>query len=1047
MMKALRESIRRIWNDNGNMLGLFFGLAVLAVLLPGILSAQRLGTVDNGRYESTMLSAGLSYLESDLAAPGTLQFDHVIEGYRWDSFSWWKLLAPNGENSIIYPISLIRLVAQPLGLTFSTVYLAVLYALLFSLGTYMLVRGSACLVGWMGALPGLALVLAASSPNLAAYFNSLFPTGTVIVGLLLMTAAALRLFTYGKDRPIRGLLGFLAAAGFCLNASELALIFAPFALAVVGATLVREYRRGALQMGSALCVALLLMAAISSSAQYLRGSRNNISDASYYHAAFLGFLETSDDPVRDLRQFGLEESYAEDVGKSYYQEEDAYTHNPRDPEEAAILFDKLNADTIGGWYLRHPLRLLQTVNRHTEQFNHFESSSLLLVGQNSSSPVRITRFWSFTDTLMKMLLPESYGFATVLFVLELAFALWLGILLLRQGEGKVFAILTAGAVAAFAGGTFGYVLLHWRYVGRDSAALARVVGVFGILLSCGCVSAAYGELIRRLSVWFRAKQISDAEPDPLDQWRRIPSGSPAGRLSGRKSLLGAICDSAVATAGCVLLLALGMSLVVQFTPERAGCVNNGDFGRMMDQLGIIWQGDVYYNVGAQLGRRVVEQYAFRGDFDWTSLTFLNPKYSLIYPASLVRLVCTLTGEPFSTWYLSLVMNAVLIGCIVSIVYDLHPLLGRYTLLLGLGLCGVFLCESYLVWFNSLFGESCMFLGLFLVIACCVHLAVRPANTGWLWVLLLLFGGRILVCAKAQMLVALPFVLLLIIFFALYQRPLPLKGLIPYTLLVMIGCVVICLECVTVYKDNSHISERQTVWQATFYGALMISDDPQTSMEELGIDPRMLPDIGKDAYQPDEAYVISPNSPEADAALYDHVNTFTMVKYYCRHPVQLLKMLNHAASVSRTMYNDFRAYGSQDYSGDHDEIQRLGLWMHWRYFFTCGTFWGYLLVYGIGLGIALFALGLNPNADLRWRLLMVVVIGTALIGAVQYPLSVIGNGFADNHKQMFGFMMCHDFLAIFTLTAGMRYCWLHGGDLLDRLRNIRKKTDREKVVNP
>ena len=38
------------------------------------------------------------------------------------------------------------------------------------------------------------------------------------------------------------------------------------------------------------------------------------------------------------------------------------------------------------------------------------------------------------------------------------------------------------------------------------------------------------------------------------------------------------------------------------------------------------------------------------------------------------------------------------------------------------------------------------------------------------------------------------------------------------------------------------------------------------MEELGIDKRMLPDIGKDAYQADEDYVISPNTVEADEAL-------------------------------------------------------------------------------------------------------------------------------------------------------------------------------------
>ena len=1033
MMKRLRESILRKCNDNATILGLFFGLAVLVMLLPGILSSERLGMVDNGSYEQLMLSAGLEYLEADLEDPSTLCYNRVIEDYQYGSFSFWKLFAPNGESSVIYPIALIRLVTEPFGLDFSTVYLAALYALLYAAGTYVLVRSCAYLTGWLAAFPGLLLAMAAASPNLAACFNSLYPTAAVIVGLLLMTAMALRLFTYAKRRPLSGLFGFLAAAVFCLNSSELSLIFAPFALAVTAAALVRGFREEKLRLSTAVCAAVVLLAAISSSSQYLHSSTRNYSDASAYHAAFLGFLEASDDPAADLAAFGLDESYLPDVGKSYYLSPEAYSHDPRDAEQARALFGKLNADTVGAWYLRHPLRLLQTVNRLPEQYNHFESDVALQVGQTNLSPNRVTRSWSVTDTLMKMFLPANYSAAMLLLVLELAAALWMGASLIRQGEDKRFAVLSGVCAAAFAVGTFGYMLLHVRYLGRDASALARMVSVFGMLMGIGGVVLAAGDAIGQLSIWFRVKQADRAESLDLTQWQLGLLGPENhGRLGGG-SLVRRILDSRLATTGCVFLLALAMSCIVQFAPVRAGCVNNGDFGRMMDQLGLIWQGDIFYNVNAQLGRRVVEDYAFREAFDWTSLTFLNPKYSLIYPASLVRLVCTLTGRDFSTWYLSMVMNAVLIVCMVSIVHDLHPLLGRYTILLGLGLCGVFLCESYLVWFNSLFGESCMFMGLFMVIACCVHLAVRPANRSWPWVFALMFSGRILVCAKAQMLVTVPFVLLLIIIFALYQRPLPLKGLIPYTIAVMIGCAVICSECVTVYNDNSGISERQTVWQATFYGALMISDDPEATMEELGIDTRMMPDIGKDAYQKDEDYVISPNSAEADAALYDHVNTFTMVKYYCRHPIQLLKMLNHAASASRTVYNDFRAYLGQDYTQEHDEVQRLGSWLYWRHFFTCGSFWGYVVLYGIAMGIAVFGVLRNRRGDIRWKLLAIAYLGILLIGAVQYPLSVIGNGFADNHKQMFGFMMCHDFLVIFSLTIIIKYLRQHGAQLMDRLR--------------
>ena len=89
------------------------------------------------------------------------------------------------------------------------------------------------------------------------------------------------------------------------------------------------------------------------------------------------------------------------------------------------------------------------------------------------------------------------------------------------------------------------------------------------------------------------------------------------------------------------------------------------------------------------------------------------------------------------------MSIILLLCILSIVRDMFPYLKKYTLLFGIGMCVVFLCESYLVWFNSLFGEGCIFLGVFMVAACCVHLAVIPQGKGVLHVFLLLLACRFL----------------------------------------------------------------------------------------------------------------------------------------------------------------------------------------------------------------------------------------------------------------------------------------------------------------
>ena len=204
-----------------------------------------------------------------------------------------------------------------------------------------------------------------------------------------------------------------------------------------------------------------------------------------------------------------------------------------------------------------------------------------------------------------------------------------------------------------------------------------------------------------------------------------------------------------------------------------------------------------------------------------------------------------------------------------------------------------------------------------------------------------------------------------------------------------------------------------MWQAYFYGIFMISDDPIADMEELGIDTRMAADIGKFVdFTPEAEYVYFPLSDEAKAAFTDHVSTMKIILWYLRHPTKMIYMLNHAAEVSRELYTDFRAYKGQDYWDwfNRDAVDGLGLWQYWRQALAPYTFWGYAIFYGVYLWLLLRGIfskkaGLNDRGKmLCWTLIFIM-----MTGVLQYPLSVLGNGFADNQKQMFCFSMCHDML--------------------------------------
>ena len=168
------------------------------------------------------------------------------------------------------------------------------------------------------------------------------------------------------------------------------------------------------------------------------------------------------------------------------------------------------------------------------------------------------------------------------------------------------------------------------------------------------------------------------------------------------------------------------------------------------------------------------------------------------------------------------------------------------------------------------------------------------------------------------------------------------------------CGLVSYDTLGVYRKNQGVSEKQTIWQSVFYGALMIADDPDAAMEELGIPVEMKADIGKHAYYPNSEYVYPIESDELQEKFYDRVTTMTLVRYYLRHPKDMLTMMNRAAQESVTLSTSFMTYTDALYS-DNRPLHRMNLWCNLRSIFAARAFWVYVLLYGTA--------GVLPDADL------------------------------------------------------------------------------------
>lgn len=999
---------------------LLLTLLAAVCLARGLCGQPALCPVDYGQYSAVMEQAGLSYTAQDLAAGG-LQYTRAITQFEYVAFPWGKLISPVPMGSTVYAIAAVRLFTQPFGLDFSVSALAFLWAALLVLAVYSLAGSGWVLFGNGVLLPGIPLCLIFADGNFCAMLRGLYPQGAAIVFSLLFAAAALRAFTTAAGTGLSCLLPLAAAGILFLRADTALIVFLPAVAAVDAVALWRERKKLPHREFCTVLLTILMAAGCGTAVQSFAQDTDLFSHAAVYDAVFDALLPVSADAAGDLAELGLDESYAADIGLSYYMPQTRYAHCPRDAAQAETLFTALTPARVLQFYARHPQRLLAVLQNLPAALNGYDSARNLARGQTDGQA--ITR----TDGGMLALLRTFWPGSAPGWLLPAGLAalvLLCAALVRRRTLLFCMALSAAGAAV--------YLPLSVLLCGYDGFAQLRLYQVF---LQDAFLLAALGAAVpvqRAVSAWatalsaelgrpfVRAVSLAGlAESDSL----KVLSTAAKHILAGVHRLTH--CRTAVTLL--VLALAVMMAGITEGKTPHAACVNNGDFGRMMNQLGLNWTSENYFDTVSQSNHQAIEQYAWAEPFRWQKLTFLEPTYSLYLFVSLVRPFFDPFGLPLNTWAVALLMAALTVGCIAQLVWDLYPVLKGWTLAAGLGLCSICCCETYLVWYNGLFGEGCVLLGLLGSAGCAVHLALAPRRGmgRWLWFAGLTVSLWVLVCAKSQMLLALPMAIALLGVLLWYHRPYRLDFCLVLALCGAGLCAALCAAGAGIYLSDrgaGSISEKSTLWQTYFYGIFRISDDPIADMKALGVDTAMAPDIGRYvSFDADAEYVYAPLSAQAQTAFYDHVSVGKALQWYLQHPAKLWRMLDHAAVQAHELYTGYRVYTGQDYAAAHDAVSGFALWEYWRPLAAPNCFAGYVLFYGVLLLTALRRV-FGRNGPPERRALWCVVLFVMFVGVFQYPLAVLGNGFADNQKEMFGFLLCHDLLVLMAAVLVLRALW-------------------------
>lgn len=465
---------------------------------------------------------------------------------------------------------------------------------------------------------------------------------------------------------------------------------------------------------------------------------------------------------------------------------------------------------------------------------------------------------------------------------------------------------------------------------------------------------------------------------------------------------------------CFRVAAVLIAAFVLLVPPRPGVADQGDFQRIMDIAGLQETESTLADPDSRFF-----QYA-KTDYVMTSVNPLRLfgipiSSSMFYPIMLAKAFCRAAGmETFSTGVLAVIYVIVYVTAL-SLCLRWSGIKRIPVLLLCCFLAlVVFMDGNYLVWFNSLYGEPVMIIGLMLFAASVLY-AISKDNTGFKTVLPMILSAFLFLGSKAQCITAFPIVAAIMVRIISTGQPGKSRRKILRLSLPALPVLLLLFYTLGIYVQHNNTCGVDTKYNAVFYGILKNSDDPQKDLEMLGLPGDLAVEAGKHAYLPQSEYKkYVPWSDITEKEFNRKINNFKLVRFYLLHPGRLIRGMEYTASVSfqtGTFLGKFKKSDISEYTWD---FHRFTLWSDFRSSFFPKKLWFIILFYAAILVVSVIEYG-RKREDKASRLRIELIWTVIVIGILQFPMPFVGNGEADTAKQLFLFNYTFDMLMIVACT--------------------------------
>lgn len=457
-----------------------------------------------------------------------------------------------------------------------------------------------------------------------------------------------------------------------------------------------------------------------------------------------------------------------------------------------------------------------------------------------------------------------------------------------------------------------------------------------------------------------------------------------------------------------------VSLSVLYMGEHVGLSDNGDFRRVLLSNNISYADDTDYHYLFK-EEYVMDKLDERNVFTamWTAWAsnadeeiYSSPHFLLIKISKELNVISNaVTGAPLSSysifWLALLYIFMLTVAALVIFTFFADEKIKVQAAVFALFIF-MFCDAGYLLYFNSFYGEPLQYTALMMLIAFGMLIYKRPTvpKVVGFYIALYFFAGAKLANIPYSLLVA-----LLAILISMMRRD----------KLFRIGVIVCAVSgifsMIGLYSSIPQWMDRDTTYQAVFFGITKNSDDPAADLRELGVDEKYAVLAGTHAYMDGDEYPIDITTEEFERGFYDKVNKVGITAFWLRHPVRFTAELAMAIENS--------AYIRPPVVGNSRTVpmELTDKWSGWSRLRTALRFlfepWvilaAFLLITVYMIFINIFYIH-NHRIETPEKKYMIASLDILILGLwINLMLPVICNGEGDITKHMFLFTNCIDIL--------------------------------------